>query len=129
MHAYVNTALHAGTMSVQLDGITQTANTLNFIGNNVLLEDGVLNLSRQMFYDKIPLIYDTSTSIKDLSQGVGGELLWNGVALQMAGAGATKTLQLDGVTQTAGTLDFIGDNALLEDGVLNVSRLAFYYNP
>ena len=63
---------------LQLNGVTQAATTLNFIQNNALLTNGVLNVSRLTHYDKIPLIYSTSSTIKDLTQGSTGELLWNG---------------------------------------------------
>jgi len=63
---------------VQLDGITQNATTLNFLQNNALLSGGVLNVSRLTHYDKIPLIYSTSSTIKDLEQDVNGHLTWDG---------------------------------------------------
>ena len=37
----------------QLDGVTQNASTANFIQNNALLSNGILNISRLTHYDKI----------------------------------------------------------------------------
>ena len=68
-------------LELQLDGITQNATTLNFLQNNALLSGGVLNVSRLTHYDKIPLIYSTSSTIKDLEQDINGDLLWNGSRL------------------------------------------------
>ena len=68
-------------LELQLDGITQNATTLNFLHNNALLSGGVLNVSRLTHYDKIPLIYSTSSTIKDLEQDINGDLLWNGSRL------------------------------------------------
>ena len=65
-------------MILQLDGATQAATTLNFVGNNALLSGGVLNISRMAYQDKVVLRYSNAASDKDLSQGVSGELLWNG---------------------------------------------------
>ena len=62
---------------VQLDGVTQTSvTTLNFVLNNSLLSGGVLNVSRLTHYDKIPLIYSTIATIKDITQDVNANLLW-----------------------------------------------------
>ena len=70
-----NNTISSTNLIFQLDGVTQNAGTVNFIQNNALLSNGVLNISRLTHYDKITLIYSTSSTIKDLTQGVGGELL------------------------------------------------------
>ena len=62
---------------VQVDGVSQNLNTINFLQNNALLSGGVLNVSRLTHYDKIPLIYSTSSTIKDLEQDANGDLVWN----------------------------------------------------
>ena len=64
------------SLTLQLDGVTQTATTLNFIQNDALLSGGVLNVSRLNYYDKIPLIYSTQATIKDLKQDVNSNLVW-----------------------------------------------------
>ena len=51
--------------------------SLYLVQNNALLSSGVLNVSRLTHYDKIPLIYSTSSTIKDLEQNVNGNLIWN----------------------------------------------------
>ena len=61
---------------LQVDGVNQTATTLNFIQNNALLSGGVLNVSRLTHYDKIPLIYSTQSTIKDITQDSSSNLLW-----------------------------------------------------
>jgi len=42
-----------------------------------LPSSGVLNVSRLTRYDKIPLIYSTASTIKDLEQDANGDLVWN----------------------------------------------------
>ena len=49
---------------LQVDGVTQTATTLNFLQNNALLANGVLNVSRLTHYDKIQLIFSDFASIQ-----------------------------------------------------------------
>ena len=62
---------------LQVDGVTQNnVTTLNFLQNQSLLSGGVLNVSRLTHYDKIPLIYSTSSIIKDLKQDASGNLQW-----------------------------------------------------
>ena len=63
-------------LTLQLDGVTQTATTLNFVSNNALLSGGVLNVSRLIYYDKIPLIYGSLSTIKDITQDSASNLLW-----------------------------------------------------
>ena len=64
-----NNTISATNLIFQLDGVTQNASTVNFIQNNALLSNGVLNISRLTHYDKIPLIYSTVLTIKDLTRG------------------------------------------------------------
>ncbi len=74
-----NTISSSGSGSglvLQVDGVNQTATTLNFIQNNALLSGGVLNVSRLTHYDKIPLIYSTQSTIKDITQDSSSNLLW-----------------------------------------------------
>ena len=52
------------SLILQLDGVNQTATTLAFIQNNAVLSNGVLNINRLNYYDKIPLIYSGVSSIK-----------------------------------------------------------------
>ena len=78
-----NNTISATNLIFQLDGVTQNTSTVNFIQNNALLSNGVLNISRLKHYDKIPLIYSTSSTIKDLTQSSTGEMLWNGLELQL----------------------------------------------
>ena len=172
-------------LNLQVNGVAQTATTLNFVQNNALLSNGVLNISRLEYYDKIPLIFSGVSSIKDLKQGVNGGLSWgtdivttnnhlttvlssyetianvnslltnytttsalttllnakqntltagsnitisnNTISATGGGSGGSSlVLQVDGVTQTATTLNFLQNNALLSNGVLNVSRLTHY---
>ena len=70
-------------LELQVDGVRQYASVLNFVQNNSSLVGNVLNVSRLTHYDKIPLIYSNQASIKDLSQGASGELLWNGLEVQL----------------------------------------------
>ena len=67
------------SLILEVDGVTQSATTLNFIQNNSSLVNGVLNVSRLTHYDKIPLMYGVIADIKDITQGSQGELKWNGV--------------------------------------------------
>ena len=69
------------SLILEVDGVTQSATTLNFIQNNSSLVNGVLNVSRLTHYDKIPLMYGVIADIKDITQGSQGELKWNGVNL------------------------------------------------
>jgi len=64
------------SLIVQLDGVNQTATTLNFVENSAVLSNGVLNVSRLTHYDKIPLIYSGVSSIKDLELDHFGNLLF-----------------------------------------------------
>jgi hypothetical protein len=69
---------------LQLDGATQTgATTLNFVGNNASFASNVLNISRMAWQDALTLRYSDSASDKNLSQGSAGELLWNGLEVQL----------------------------------------------
>ena len=77
----ISAASGGSSLILQLDGVTQSTNTLNFIGNNALLSGGVLNVSRLNSYDKIP--FSGLASIKDLKQGVTGELLWDNQEVQL----------------------------------------------
>ena len=70
-------------LTLQVDGITQNATTLNFIQNNALLSSGVLNVSRLTHYDTMPLTHSTSSTIKDLEQYVNGYLMWDGGRVAM----------------------------------------------
>ena len=64
-------ASQSAATTLQLDGVTQNATTLNFIGNNALLSNGVLNISRMAYQDKVVLRYSGASSDKDLNQGMG----------------------------------------------------------
>ena len=69
---------------LQLDGTTQSgATTLNFVGNNASFASNVLNISRMAWQDALTLRYSNSASDKNLSQGSAGELLWNGLEVQL----------------------------------------------
>ena len=69
---------------LQLDGTTQSgATTLNFVGNNASFASNVLNISRMAWQDALMLRYSSSASDKNLSQGSAGELLWNGLEVQL----------------------------------------------
>ena len=86
------------SLTLQADGVTQAATTLNFLQNNALLSGGVLNVSRLTHYDKIPLIYSTSATIKDLKQDVNGDLSWGTDILATEAQLATKQDVLPGVS-------------------------------
>jgi hypothetical protein len=205
-------------LSVQLHGINQIATTLNFVENNAVLSNGVLNVSRLTYYDKVPLIYSGVSFIKNIELYHFGNLLFgtdiaathnyltsvlasyvtttalsaytttaamttllngkvddgqvltnvpanavftdtlythptahpismitglqtafnakqdnlvaggnitisgNTISATSGGSGSSLTLQVNGVTQTATTLNFIENDAVLSGGVLNVSR-------
>jgi hypothetical protein len=69
---------------LQLDGTTQSgATTLNFVGNNATFASNVLNISRMAWQDALTLRYSNSANDKNLSQGSAGELLWNGLEVQL----------------------------------------------
>jgi hypothetical protein len=68
---------------LQLDGVNQTASTLNFVGNNASFANNILNISRMEWQDALTLRYSTSATDKDLTQGSSGELLWNGSEVQL----------------------------------------------
>ena len=76
---------------LQLDGVNQTATTLNFIQNDAVLSNGVLNVSRLDFHDKIPLIYSGVSSVKDLYQDINSNLIW-GTDIVATNASLTTTL-------------------------------------
>mgnify|MGYP003332092476 CR=1 FL=1 len=86
------------SLTLQVDGVTQAATTLNFLQNNALLSGGVLNISRLTHYDKIPLIYSTSATIKDLKQDVNGDLSWGTDILATEAQLATKQDVLPGLS-------------------------------
>ena len=76
MNAAIATAVgNASGLTLQLDGATQAATVLNFVGNNALLSGGVLNISRMSYQDKVVLRYSNAASDKDLSQGAIGQLV------------------------------------------------------
>ena len=64
------------SLTLQVNGVAQTATTLNFIENDAVLSGGVLNVSRLNYYDKIQLIYSGVSSIKDLELDRFGNLLF-----------------------------------------------------
>ena len=69
---------------LQLDGTTQSgATTLNCVVNNARFASNVLNISRMAWQDALTLRYSNSASDKNLSQGSAGELLWNGLEVQL----------------------------------------------
>ena len=69
---------------LQLDGTTQSgATTSKFVGNNASFASNVLNISRMAWQDALTLRYSNSASDKNLSQGSEGELLWNGLEVQL----------------------------------------------
>jgi hypothetical protein len=71
-------------ITLQLDGTTQSgATTLNFVGNNASFASNVLNISRMAWQDALTLRYSNAASDKNLSQGSAGELLWNGLEVQL----------------------------------------------
>ena len=87
-----NISSSVSPLIVQLDGVSQNATTLNFLQNNALLSGGVLNVSRLTHYDKIPLIYSTSSTIKDLEQDANGDLLWNSQKMALTSETFTQIL-------------------------------------
>ena len=71
-------------ITLQLDGTTQSgATTLNVVGNNASFASNVLNISRMAWQDALTLRYSNAASDKNLSQGSAGELLWNGLEVQL----------------------------------------------
>ena len=67
---------------LQLDGTTQTgATTLNFVGNNAIFANNVLNVGRLTHYDKIELYNATPSDNKEFIQNANGELSFDGVEL------------------------------------------------
>ena len=92
-------ATQSAATILQLDGVVQNATTLNFIGNNALLQSGVLNISRMAYQDKVVLRYSGSSSDKDLNQGVNGQLQWNGSDVAMSSDLATKQDAIQGFSQ------------------------------
>ena len=69
---------------LQLGGTTQSGQTtFNFVGNNASFAGTVLNISRMAWQDAVTLRYSNSASDKNLSQGSAGELLWNGLEVQL----------------------------------------------
>ena len=69
---------------LQLDGATQTGTTsLNLVGNDARFANNVLNISRMAWQDAVTLRYSGWASDKNLTQGAAGELLWNGLEVQL----------------------------------------------
>ena len=68
---------------LQADGIVQSATKINFVGYTSSLTNNVLNLARMAWQDALTLRYSNSASDKNLTQGSTGELLWNGLELQL----------------------------------------------
>jgi hypothetical protein len=61
-----------------LDGSTQAVTTLNFIGNNSSVDNGVLSVSRMAWQDKVVLRFGGASTDKDLVQDASGFLIWDG---------------------------------------------------
>ena len=101
---------------VQLDGVAQNATTINFLQNNALLSGGVLNVSRLTHYDKIPLIYSTSSTIKDLEQDANGNLVWNSDVLTTT-TSLNTALGTKQNTLTAGAGIFLNGSTITSYGL------------
>ena len=72
--------------------------------------------------------YNTAmaTKLDGLTAGSGIQITGSGTARAIACTASPLTLQLDGATQAgATTLNFVGNNASLSAGVLNISRMAW----
>ena len=79
-----NTISSAQTpLVLQANGVTQAANTINFVGYTSSLLNNVLNLARMAWQDAVTLRFSDSSTDKNLTQGSTGELLWNGAELQL----------------------------------------------
>ena len=59
------------------------ATTLYFVSNNASFANNVLNISRMAWQGAVTLRCSNSASDKNLSQGSAGELLWNGLEVQL----------------------------------------------
>ena len=62
----IASASGGSSLILQVNGVAQTASVLNFVENNALLSNGILNVSRLVHYDKIPLIFSGIAPIKNL---------------------------------------------------------------
>ena len=104
-----------------MDGVTQTATTLNFIQNNALLSGGVLNVSRLTHYDKIPLIYSTVSTIKDITQDSSSNLLW-GTDILTTNSYLNSTLASYSTTSQMNTLLSGYTNTTILNTLLNAKQ-------
>ena len=69
---------------LQLHGTTQTgATTLNCVSNNTSFANNVMNISHMVWQDTMTLRLTIAASHKKLTQGAAGELLWNGLEVQL----------------------------------------------
>ena len=69
------------TLALQVNGVAQSATTLNLVDNNAVLANGILNVSRLTHYDKISLIFAGANDKKDLIQNASGKLEFNNIEL------------------------------------------------
>ncbi len=102
---------------LQLDGVAQAGvNILNFLQNNAIVVNDVLTVSRLNYYDMIPLIYSDAASIKNLTQGVNGELLWNDLEIQLKQAAFQQI-------STVLPLSITGSNSIVIESLWKPSSL------
>ena len=84
----------SGTV-LQLDGTTQNASVLNFVGYDAVLSGTTLDVSRMAWQDKVVLRYGVSSDL-DLSQATSGVLTWGGPSISLRhSTGVTQTLTVD----------------------------------
>ena len=69
------------TLTLQINGVTQGATTLNFVDNNAALVNGVLDVSRLTNYDKILLFHANANDKKDLKQTSYGKLEFDSIEM------------------------------------------------
>ena len=68
---------------LQLNGVTQPATAINFVGYTSSIVNNVLNLARMAWQDAITLRFSDSSTDKNLTQGSTGELLWDDNEIQL----------------------------------------------
>ena len=70
-----------GTLTLQINGVTQSATTLDFVDNSAVLVNGVLDVSRLTNYDKILLFHANANDKKDLKQTSYGKLEFDSIEM------------------------------------------------
>ena len=121
----INTLFSAYTNTTALNTL------LSSYTSTTALNTALLSYTTLAFLTSVLSSYTVTTSMTTLlnakqdtlTAGANITISGNTIASTGGGSGSWLILQLDGVNQTATTLNFIQNNAVLSNGVLNINRL------